>query len=150
MSQDIKLPLRVTEIEQILPHRYPFLFIDMITEFVDNKYIAGIKNVTANEPFFQGHFPGRPILPGVIMLEALAQLGVMFAKLSTDGVPANRLMVFSGAESVKFRRQVFPGDTMRLEMTSFKRKFVHWKMEGVISVGDERALEAVIMATEVA
>lgn len=150
MSLEIKLPLRVSDIQEIIPHRFPFMFLDMITEFVDGKSITGIKNVSANEPFFQGHFPGRPILPGVILLEALAQLGVVFAKLSTDGVPPNRLMVFSGAESVRFRRQVFPGDIMKLEMTSYKRKFVHWKMEGVVSVGDEKAMEAVIMATEIA
>src|SRR5690606_35393792 len=85
MNPEFKLPLGVPELYRILPHRYPMLLIDRVIEFTENERVRGIKNVTANEEFFVGHFPGRPIMPGVLMLEALAQLGVVFARLCTEG-----------------------------------------------------------------
>jgi beta-hydroxyacyl-ACP dehydratase FabZ len=148
-SAEVRLPLNVEDICNIIPHRHPFLLVDRITHFDDRKWIQGYKNITANEHFFVGHFPGRPIMPGVLMLEALAQVGAIFAKLSTGGVAPDRLVVFSGTESVRFRRPVVPGDVLTLKMSLLKAKFGHWKMEGTASVGDEVAVEGILMATEV-
>jgi len=144
-----KLPLRVTDIHKIIPHRYPFLFIDMITEFSDAERIVGIKNVTANEPYFEGHFPERPILPGVVILEAMAQLGALFAKMSTNGIPADKLVVFAGAENVRFRRSVFPGDVLRLEIIGHRRRGPIWKVEVVGTVDGQIVAEASLTAAEV-
>ena len=101
------------EIQKILPHRYPFLLVDKITEFEEGKYIKGVKNVTANEPQFTGHFPGNPIMPGVLITEALAQVGAVMLL----SMPENKgkLGVFTGINGFKFRRQVVPGDTLVLE-----------------------------------
>lgn len=101
------------EIQKILPHRYPFLLVDKITEFEEGKRIKGIKNVTANEPQFTGHFPGNPIMPGVLITEALAQVGAVMLL----SMPENKgkLGVFTGINNFKFRRQVVPGDTLVLE-----------------------------------
>lgn len=100
------------EIQNILPHRYPFLLVDKITELEEGKSIKGIKNVTVNEPFFQGHFPGNPIMPGVLICEALAQVGAVLLL----SLPENKgkLGVFTGINNFKFRRQVVPGDTLEL------------------------------------
>lgn len=101
------------EIQKILPHRYPFLLVDKITEIEEGKKAVGIKNVTVNEPFFQGHFPGNPIMPGVLIVESLAQVGaVMLLSLPEN---KGKLGVFTGINSMKFRRQVVPGDTLLLE-----------------------------------
>lgn len=149
MSESPELPFGAEQIEKIIPHRYPFLLIDRVTAFEDRVSIEGMKNVTANEHYFVGHFPGRPIMPGVLMLEALAQLGAIFAKLSTGGVGENRLVVFSGAEEVRFRRPVVPGDTLTLRMELIRSKFGHWKMKGTAKVGDDLAVDGILMATEV-
>lgn len=101
------------DIQKILPHRYPFLLVDKITELEDGKCITGIKNVTINEPFFQGHFPGNPIMPGVLICEALAQVGAVLLL----GMEENKgkLGVFTGINNFKFRKQVVPGDTLVLK-----------------------------------
>ena len=101
------------DIQKILPHRYPFLLVDRVTELEDGKRAVGIKNVTVNEPFFQGHFPQNPIMPGVLIVEALAQVGAVMLL----SMPENRgkLGVFTGIDAMKFRRQVIPGDTLTLE-----------------------------------
>ena len=109
--EDIKMLTNI-DIQKILPHRYPFLLIDKITEMEEGKTITGIKNVTVNEPFFQGHFPGNPIMPGVLITEALAQTGAVLLL----SMPENKgkLGVFTGINNFKFRRQVVPGDTLTL------------------------------------
>ena len=101
------------EIQKILPHRYPFLLVDKIVEMEEGKKAVGIKNVTVNEPFFQGHFPGNPIMPGVLIVESLAQVGavMLLSMLENKG----KLGVFTGISNMKFRRQVVPGDTLTLE-----------------------------------
>ena len=142
----IELPLKTEEIRKIIPHRYPMLFVDRVNEFVDGDFIVGQKNVTANENFFNGHFPEKPILPGVITLEALAQLGVLFARLCSDGVDGSGLYVFAAADNVKFRRQVVPGDILRLEMKLIKRRKGIWKMQGTATVDGEVAVEGVLVA----
>lgn len=101
------------DIQKILPHRYPFLLVDRILEVEEGKKAVGIKNVTINEPFFQGHFPGRPIMPGVLILEALAQVGAV-ALLTMDEYK-DKLAVFTGIDKVRIRKQVIPGDTLLLE-----------------------------------
>lgn len=102
------------EIQKIIPHRYPFLLVDKIIEMEVGKKAVGIKNVTINEPFFQGHFPGNPIMPGVLMVEALAQVGAV-SILSMEEYKG-KIAVFTGIDKVKFRRQVVPGDTLKLEV----------------------------------
>lgn len=108
------------EIQRILPHRYPFLLVDKIVEMEEGKSIKGIKNVTVNEPFFQGHFPGNPIMPGVLICEALAQVGAVLL-LSMDE-NRGKLGVFTGINNFKFRKQVVPGDTLELcaEMVTYR------------------------------
>lgn len=113
--------LTAKEIQAILPHRYPFLLVDRIEEIEKGKRAVGIKNVTMNEPFFQGHFPGNPIMPGVLIVEAMAQVGAV-AVLSLEE-NAGRLAVFAGIDKVRFRKQVIPGDVlhMEVELTALKR-----------------------------
>lgn len=116
-------PLNILQIQELIPHRYPFLLLDAITHHIEGKYIAGYKNVTINEPFFQGHFPHRPIMPGVLQIEALAQLGAVLVghmlKVRGDG---EKLAVLAGVDNFRFRRMVTPGDQLRLfgEITRFR------------------------------
>lgn len=150
MSEKLILPLSVEGIRKIIPHRYPFLLVDRLIEFEDGKGAVGIKNVTVNEPFFTGHFPDRPIMPGVLIIEALAQMGVLYAKLSSmNPKNENSLVVFSGCESVRFRRQVVPGDTLRLEVDFLKKRFTHWKIQTRALVDGEIAVEGILTATEI-
>jgi 3-hydroxyacyl-[acyl-carrier-protein] dehydratase len=138
-----KTTLDITEIQRILPHRYPFLLIDRVVDLTRRQRIVAIKNVTVNEPFFQGHFPGYPIMPGVLMVEAIAQAGG--ALLLTEVADRDQnLMVFSGIERARFRRPVLPGDQLRIEVTvlAWRRNAV--RMEGQIFVGDKRVCEAVV------
>ena len=138
-----KTTLDITEIQRILPHRYPFLLIDRVVDLTRRQRIVAIKNVTVNEPFFQGHFPGYPIMPGVLMVEAIAQAGG--ALLLTEVADRDQnLMVFSGIERARFRRPVVPGDQLRIEVTvlAWRRNAV--RMEGQIFVGDKRVCEAVV------
>lgn len=115
------MELNSVEIQKIVPHRYPFLLVDKIIELEVGKRAVGIKNVTINEPFFQGHFPGQPLMPGVLIVEAMAQV----AAVTCMGAEENqgKLGVFAGIDNCKFRRQVVPGDTLRMEveMTAFRR-----------------------------
>ena len=113
-------PIENIDIQAILPHRYPFLLVDRVTELEPNQMAVGVKNVTINEPFFQGHFPGHPIFPGVLILEALAQLGGILAIRSTPG-NAPPLVFLTGIDKAKFRKPVVPGDQLRLQVTVIKR-----------------------------
>lgn len=137
----MELPLTIPEIHKLLPHRYPMLLVDRIVEFYDGERIVGIKAVTANEPFFNGHFPGLPIMPGVLMVEALAQLGVLYSKMCSDSPDPDCLIVFAGVDGVRFRRQVVPGDLLTIEMKFIKKRGPIWKMDGTARVGDEVAVE---------
>lgn len=126
-------------IQRIIPHRYPFLLIDRMEEIALGKSAVGLKNVTVNEPFFQGHFPGLPIMPGVLIVEAMAQTSAVLAGLTLDLVDKSPLVFFMGIEKAKFRRKVVPGDTLRLriEVKRASRKF--WKVEGIARVEIGRA-----------
>jgi 3-hydroxyacyl-[acyl-carrier-protein] dehydratase len=146
---ELKFPLGVVEIEKIIPHRYPFLFVDKVVDFSDRQYIVGQKNVSANESYFAGHFPNHPLMPGVIIVEALAQLGAIFAKLSTNGSAKDKLMVFAGADALKFRRQVNPGDVLELRQELIKQRMSLWKTKGTATVNGEIAVEGIFTAAEV-
>jgi 3-hydroxyacyl-[acyl-carrier-protein] dehydratase len=138
-----KKTLDITEIEAILPHRYPFLLIDRVIEIERKKRIVALKNVTANEPYFPGHFPGYPIMPGVLMVEAIAQAGG--ALLLTEIPDRNqKLMVFTGIERAKFRKPVTPGDQLRIEVDVLAWRTTAVKMQGNVYVGDKLACEAVV------
>jgi 3-hydroxyacyl-[acyl-carrier-protein] dehydratase len=139
-----KTTLDIVEIMAILPHRYPFLLIDRVIEMERKKRIVAIKNVTVNEPHFVGHFPDYPIMPGVLMIEAIAQAGG--ALLLTE-LPdrKNKLMVFAGIEGAKFRRPVVPGDQLRIEATVLNWRSTAVKLLGKVTVDGAIACEATIM-----
>ncbi len=135
-------------ISKLIPHRYPFLLVDKIVEFVNNERAVAVKCVTVNEPFFQGHFPGRPVMPGVLIVEALAQVGAILARISSDGVPDGKTIFLVGLDEMKFRRQVLPGDTLRLEMVFQKRRKPLWLMKGTATVDGKIVCEGNITAAE--
>lgn len=138
--------MEIEEIKMILPHRYPFLFIDRVVNFTDKK-IEAIKNVTVDEPFFIGHFPDYPLMPGVIMIEAMAQAsGILIAKLFSQTEKKDKnLPLFLGIEKARFRKKVRPGDQLRIfcEITSLKGKIA--KAQGKILVGEEVVCEAELL-----
>jgi 3-hydroxyacyl-[acyl-carrier-protein] dehydratase len=144
-----KMTLDIVEIMAILPHRYPFLLIDRVIEMERKTRIVAIKNVTANEPHFTGHFPDYPIMPAVLQIEAMAQAGG--ALLLTE-IPDrdNKLMVFAGIEAAKFRRPVVPGDQLRIEVTVLNWRATAVKLRGVATVDGQVACEATIMCMLVA
>jgi beta-hydroxyacyl-ACP dehydratase FabZ len=135
--------LDINEIRAILPHRYPFLLVDRIVELEADR-VVGIKNVTANEPFFQGHFPDFPVMPGVLIIEAMAQTaGVLVLKSMPDR--ENKLVLLVAVENARFRKPVVPGDTLRMEMKVLKRKASVAKMAGVATVDGVVVAEAEVM-----
>ena len=136
------LPLEAADIMRILPHRYPFLLVDRIVELEPGRRAVGIKQVTANEPQFTGHFPGRPIMPGVLMVEALAQTaGVAILVLDEY---RGKLGLFAGIDECRFRRMVVPGDTLRLEVTIEKLRGMFGRVRAVATVDGEVAVEATL------
>jgi UDP-3-O-[3-hydroxymyristoyl] N-acetylglucosamine deacetylase/3-hydroxyacyl-[acyl-carrier-protein] dehydratase len=137
-----------TAIMDLMPHRYPFLLVDRITMIEEGQRIEGFKNVTINEPFFQGHFPGQPTMPGVLILEAMAQVGGMLMLNSVED-PANKLMYFMGIDGAKFRRPVVPGDQLRFVLTLLSAKRRTMKMRGEAHVDGQLVAEAELLATVV-
>lgn len=137
--------LDIQEIMEILPHRYPFLLVDRVLSVEPGKKIVGLKNVTINEPYFAGHFPGYPIMPGVLLIEAMAQLGGILSILSGQN-KAEKIPYFMGIDEARFRYPVRPGDTLTITMTSKAVRGSTWKMAGEIHVGSKRVCEALIMA----
>jgi len=137
--------LQIREIMERIPHRYPFLLVDRVIEMVPQQRIVAIKNVTINEPFFQGHFPGAPVMPGVLIIEALAQAG---AVLLLSDIPdrASKLVYFTGINEARFRRPVVPGDQLRLTMEVLKLRSRTCKMRGTAEVDGELVAEAEIMS----
>ncbi len=138
-------PKRIREIMDTIPHRYPFILVDRVTEIVQGKRIKGYKNVTINEPFFQGHFPNDPIMPGVLQLEAMAQLGVIL--LNTVPNAQGKLAVFAGMNDVRFRRMVTPGDKFEMECEILKLRLPIGKMACKAYVDGELAVEAEIICS---
>ncbi|MEP6832239.1 MAG: UDP-3-O-acyl-N-acetylglucosamine deacetylase [Gemmatimonas sp.] len=133
--------LTVEDIMKVLPHRYPFLLVDRILEIEEKKRIVGLKNVTINEPFFQGHFPGHPIMPGVLIIEAMAQVGGMLLMGSVPD-PANKVVYFMSLDNVKFRRPVKPGDQLRIEVDVLQFRGTVCRLHGVAKVDGEVVTEA--------
>ena len=141
--------LDVKEIFKSVPHRFPFLLVDRIIEIHGSEKIVGIKNVSINEQFFQGHFPDRPVMPGVLICEAMAQVGAIFARNARGGVADNKVFVLTGLDNVKFKRPVEPGDQLRMELTCLKRRGSFWKMQGTATVDGKLVAQAEISAMEV-
>ena len=135
----------VEQIQEILPHRYPFLFVDRILEVDPGKRIVGVKNVTVNEPFFQGHFPGKPVMPGVLIIEAMAQVGGVLL-LSEIEDRSEKLVYFMGIDDARFRRPIVPGDQIRFELEVLKRRSSTCKLKGVALVDDQVAAEATVLS----
>ena len=138
-----KTMLDIADIQRILPHRYPFLLIDRVVEMTPKERIVAIKNVTINEPFFQGHFPNMPIMPGVLIVEAIAQTGGALLLTEVENRD-EMLMVFTGIERAKFRRPVVPGDQLRIEVEVKAWRMTAVRMEGKAFVGDKRVAEATV------
>jgi beta-hydroxyacyl-ACP dehydratase FabZ len=136
--------LDINEIQKILPHRPPFLLIDRIVEMEPGKRIVGIKNVTMNEPFFVGHFPNFPVMPGVLIIEAMAQTGGVLA-LQNHTVDSNKLVLFAAIEDAKFRRPVRPGDQLRLELEVLQRHTTFARMKGKALVDGKLVAQAILI-----
>jgi len=132
---------RIKEILEVLPHRFPFLLVDRILETDGSTSMVGLKNVTINEPFFQGHFPDHPVMPGVLLVEALAQVGVILL-LNNDPDRSSKLVYFSGIDKCRFRQPVLPGDQLRIEVSVLKQRDRYYKMKGQASVDGDLAVEA--------
>jgi 3-hydroxyacyl-[acyl-carrier-protein] dehydratase len=135
--------LDINDIQKILPHRYPFLLIDRVISMTPRERIVAIKNVTINEPFFQGHFPGLPIMPGVLIVEAIAQAGGALLLTEVED-RAHKLMLFTGIERARFRRPVVPGDQVRIEVEVKSWRMNAVRMEGKAFVGEKRVAEATV------
>jgi len=145
----VKLPIDVTTIQALLPHRYPFLLVDRVVEFEPNKRVLAYKNITANENFFNGHFPGQPVMPGVLVIEALAQAGGLLTQLSNGGGTEGKLFYLVKVDNAKFSRMVVPGDKLDLEVI-LKRTIRNMAMyEGIARVDGEQAACANILCAEV-
>jgi len=138
--------LNIDEIMQRLPHRYPFLLIDRIIEFEKEKSIKALKNVTFNEPQFAGHFPKHPVMPGVLLIEAMAQAGGMLAFQSVED-DREYLVYFTGIDGVRFRKPVRPGDQVIFELTCLRRRGMMWKLRGQAFVEGVLVCEGILMAT---
>jgi beta-hydroxyacyl-ACP dehydratase FabZ len=143
-----KKGLDIRQILEILPHRYPFLLVDRIVSIEEGKRVVGFKNVTFNEPFFQGHFPGHPIMPGVLIVEAMAQVGAILM-LRGMADRDDKLVYFAGIDGAKFRRPVIPGDQVRFEVEVLKRRARTARLRGEAYVGDDLAAEAVLLSSMV-
>jgi 3-hydroxyacyl-[acyl-carrier-protein] dehydratase len=139
---ELALPIEAAEIMRIIPHRYPFLLVDRVVELEPGKRVVALKNVTANEPQFTGHFPERPIMPGVLMVEAMAQAGAV--AVLTLPEYRGKLALFAGIDECRFRRTVVPGDTLRIEITVEKLRGMFGRAKAVASVEGEVAVEATL------
>ncbi|NLC70521.1 MAG: 3-hydroxyacyl-ACP dehydratase FabZ, partial [Desulfuromonadaceae bacterium] len=138
--------MNILEIMDILSHRYPMLLVDRVLSLEKGEKIVAIKNVTANEPFFPGHFPGEPIMPGVLIIEAMAQAGAILVIVS-DNIPPNHVTYFGGIDKARFRRPVVPGDQLRLELEVLNKRRGIYFLHGKAYVEDNLAAEADLKAT---
>jgi 3-hydroxyacyl-[acyl-carrier-protein] dehydratase len=142
------MELRIAEILKILPHRYPFLLVDRVIEVEEDKRLVAIKNVSINEPFFAGHFPGAPVFPGVLTIEAMAQAAAILGLLHSKPEDIKDAVVyFMGIDEARFRRPIVPGDQLRIVINVLRRKAIVWKMRGEVWVDKELAAEATLLSS---
>lgn len=139
--------MELPEIPKILPHRYPFLLVDRVIEVVPGKRIVAIKNVSYNEPFFNGHFPGHPVMPGVLILEALAQASGVLAYTTLSEDPSKKVVYLMGIDNARFRKPVIPGDRLQLEVEMIKQRGQIWKQRGIAKVDGAIVAEGDFLAT---
>jgi 3-hydroxyacyl-[acyl-carrier-protein] dehydratase len=137
----------IQAIMEMLPHRYPFLLVDRVIKLIPGEQVAALKNVTINEPFFQGHFPTKPVMPGVLIIEAMAQAGGILAYQTAPSEKRNRLIYFMGMDKVRFRKMVLPGDQIILEAKILKFRSKVAKMSGTATVDGQLVAEAELMAS---
>ena len=137
----------ISEIMRILPHRHPFLLVDRVVEYEPGKRIVGLKNVTINEPFFPGHFPGHPVMPGVLIIEGMAQVGGILAYLASDDEVRKKVCYFASIDNAKFRKPVRPGDQLLIEMTATACKRGIWCFHGAATVDGKLVAQADLKAT---
>lgn len=142
----MEIVYEIRKIMELLPHRYPFVLVDRIVEIVPDERIVGLKNVTINEPFFQGHFPGTPIMPGVLIVEAMAQVGAILVNAFRSEEERKELIYFMGIDKARFRKPVVPGDQLVLEVIAMKRRANLFKMAGKATVDGTLVAEAEVMA----
>lgn len=143
--QDGTRVIEVDEIMQMIPHRYPFLLVDRVVDIIPNLRAVGIKNVSVNEPFFQGHFPGHPIMPGVLIIEAMAQTSAVLV-IETQGKSAYRLVYFMTIDQARFRKPITPGDTVKIHVEKQRRRGNVWKFYGEARVDGSLMAEATYSA----
>lgn len=141
------MPMDVNAIMKILPHRFPFLLVDRIVELEHGKRCVGIKNVSINEPFFPGHFPGHPVMPGVLIVEAMAQVAGIMAYLASDDETKKKVSYFMAIDSAKFRKPVMPGDQLRIEISTTMNRRGIWGVDGKAFVDGKLVTEASLKAT---
>ena len=144
--QASKATIDIHRIIEMIPHRYPFLLVDRVEDVVTGESAVGVKNVTINEPFFQGHFPSRPVMPGVLIIEAMAQTAAVLVVDSLGTSAEGKLVYFMSIENARFRRPVEPGDQLRLTCTKMRQRANVWKFNGVAKVGDTVVAEATYAA----
>ncbi len=142
MSQTVD----ILEIKKLIPHRYPFLLVDKVIDLVAGEKATGIKNVTINEPFFQGHFPEKPVMPGVLMIEAMAQTAAIAVMKLDEIDPNGKLVYFMTIDESKFRRVVGPGDVLHIHVEKKQQKMNFWKFEGVVKVDGKAVASAIFSA----
>lgn len=138
--------LDIVRIMEMIPHRYPFLLIDRVRDIVPDQSAVGVKNVTVNEPFFQGHFPGHPIMPGVLLIEAMAQTAAVLVVQTLGADAEGKLVYFMTIDDARFRKPVTPGDTVHIHVDKVRSRGPVWKFKGVAKVGETLMAEAVISA----
>ncbi|MEN8188733.1 MAG: 3-hydroxyacyl-ACP dehydratase FabZ [Thermodesulfobacteriota bacterium] len=147
MSETVRTDeLDILKIMELIPHRYPFIMVDRVLS-VEGDSIVAIKNVSMNEPFFQGHFPEKPIMPGVLMLEGMAQAGGILAFVIEENLVGEKLLYFAGIDKARFRKPVIPGDQLTFKVEVLKKKRGIWKLAGKTFVGDDLVCEAEFMAS---
>ncbi len=144
---DTQLPIDIQKILQLIPHRYPFILVDRVTDITVGESIVALKNVSMGEPYFQGHFPEKPVMPGVLILEGLAQAGAILAYLTEQEMIGEKLVYFAGLDKVRFRKVVHPGDQLIFKLKLVKHKTRLIKMEAHAYVNDELVTEATLLAT---
>ena len=145
-EQHTPVTMDILEIQKWLPHRYPFLLIDKILDLVPDQYIIAMKNVTMNEGFFQGHFPNNPVLPGVLICEAMAQAAAVFARYSEPVLLKEKNLYLVGADNFKWKKMVLPGDSIRISMRSVRKRNPLWVMEGDVTVDGKVVASGTISA----